>query len=68
MNQFQYMLDMLVIASDSHLHVGVASVEDAKRVYRALHGVLVDDCTLVVKHDVEDGNPYEVIATAEDLL
>lgn len=68
MNQFEYLLDLSIIASDGHLSIGVSSVEDAKRVYRALHGVLVDDGTLAIKHEVDEGNPYEVVATAEDLL
>lgn len=67
--EFAMQLDMTVIASDSHLIVGVSNLYDAKRVFNALSAAnIVDDGCLVVKHDVEDGNPYEVIATAEDLF
>ena len=66
---FPMQLDMTVVASDSHLIVGVASKFDAKRVFQALYAAgVVDDACLVVKHAVDDGNPYEVIATAEDLF
>lgn len=67
--EFAMQLDMTVIASDSHLIVGVSNLYDARRVFNALSAAnIVDDGCLVVKHDVEDGNPYEVIATAEDLF
>lgn len=66
---FQMQLDMTVVASDSHLIVGVANKLDAERVFQALYTAgIVDDACLVVKHAVDDGNPYEVIATAEDLF
>lgn len=66
---FPMQLDMTVVASDSHLIVGVANKFDAERVFQALYAAgTVDDGCLVVKHDVDDGNPYEVIATAEDLF
>lgn len=66
---FAMQLDMTVVASDSHLIVGVSTKLDAERVFQALYAAgVVDDGCLVVKHAVEDGNPYEVIATAEDLF
>lgn len=66
---FKMQLDMLVVASDSHMIVGVSSELDAKRIFTALwRAGDVDDGSLIIKHDVVDGNPYEVVLFAEDLI
>ena len=66
---FPMQLSMTVVASDSTLNVGVANQFAAGRVFQALYAAgVVDDAVLTVKHAVDDGNPYEVIATAEDLF